>query len=201
MSKSNIMKTTTYIKITANVISSVSNKSVYLVNPVSANGTVYKNAWIPKRWTDKLSNETVTITWAHAREQLTEFPMSKITSAMRYDKTDDNGRSLVKARLVDGKIVHHLELIARYEFEVPNWLMRNFKIAMKPVYKDNPLWAKNDQEELFSNDNDFYTVAEDTALRSHERLTLQDRVNDVFTGGATFEPHITAWENDNPDYQ
>ena len=104
------MKTTNYIKITANVISSVSNKAVFLVNPVSANGTVYKNAWIPKRWTDKLTNESVTITWAHAREQLTEFPMSKVTSAMRFDKVDDNGRSLIKARLVDGKIVNHIEL-------------------------------------------------------------------------------------------
>ena len=77
--------------------------------------------------------------------------------------------------------------------------MRNFKVAMKPVTKSNH-WVQRDKEELFSNDNDFYTVAEDTALRSHERLSLQDRVNDVFKAVQS-SSHITAWENDNPDYQ
>lgn len=191
------METTNYKRITANVISSVSNKAVFLINPTAEDGTIYHNATIPKRWTDKVTQEIVTIEWDYASESLYELPMSQTSAGMRIVRRDskDTHRSVVKSRLVDGKVVEYLQLTERFTFYIPSWLMRNFKVKYRPIKGQLPLYDDN-----FSNDDEFFGVAEDTAKRSFEQESLQDRVNDIFTSDNVFEPHIKQWEQDNPEY-
>ena len=76
---------TTYdsIPIMTHIVGSKSRKAMYLVMPTSMDGNkIYKNAWIPTRWTSRADNVQHTIAWEHITDEYVELSMREVTPAM-----------------------------------------------------------------------------------------------------------------------
>jgi len=137
----------------------------------------------------KLSSARQTIEWEHESQSLVEFPMRKVSEAMLIDKYDGRNVSTIKSRLVDGKVVEYLQLKDRYIIYIPTWLISNF---------EERYTVKESLPELFDNDNEFYGVAEDTALQSNINAQF-DYINRDTMNFETLDS-LSQWEQDNPEY-
>lgn len=141
----------------------------------------------------KLSNSRQTIEWEYDSQSLVEFPMNRVTGAMLIEQPelwDNNNVSLIKSRLVDGKVVDYYQIKDRYVIHIPTWLIKNFEER----YTSNISIEDN-----FDNDDKFYGVAEDTAKKSMEQLDNIDIARDSY--GFVEVDSLTQWEYDNPEYK
>jgi hypothetical protein len=129
------------------------------------------------------------IEWEYDSQSLVEFPMRKVSEAMVIDKYDGRNISTIKSRLVDGKVQEYLQLKDRYIIYVPTWLMANF---------EERYTVKESTPELFTNDNEYHGVAEETAMQS----VINEQFNYINRDTMNFVEidSLTQWEQDNPDY-
>jgi hypothetical protein len=211
------MKTNyTSVPIIASVIGAQSRKAMYLVHPTSLNGdTVYRDTWIPIKWISSKPAMTHYIQWEHHSQELIQFNMAKATPSMIIDTND------IIRQLVGTKVQSYLELSNRFIIYLPTWMLSKRTVLQdgKEVQQDpiiTPKYTKAKQEEQieFNNDDDYYGVAEKTAMASHNQTYLQDRAESTF--GMQFHiredsqslsdmsqsaiDYLKQWELDNPEY-
>lgn len=136
----------------------------------------------------KLSARKQTIEWEHDSQSLYEFPMSRVSEAMVIDEWTGNC-SNIKSRLVDGVVKDYYQIIDRYIIYIPTWLIGNF---------DEIYTVKSKQPQLFPNDDEFFGVAEQTAIDSH----TSEKFDYIQRDTMNFEQvdALTQWELDNPEY-
>jgi hypothetical protein len=137
----------------------------------------------------KVASARQTIEWEYESQSLVEFPMSKASEAMIIDRYDNNNVSTIKSRLVNGKVTEYYQIKDRYIIYVPTWLINNFeeRYTYRVIEEDN-----------FENDDDFYGVAEQTAMKSIEDKDMNYITRDTMN----FQEldALTQWELDNPEY-
>lgn len=183
------------VQIIASVIGSRSRKAMYLVQPESIDGNkIYKNTWIPVQW--KSNNEDQRIEWDHHSQSYIELPMEQVTPSMLVDLHDKRNVSNVSHRIINGKNKAFLKLEQRILIYVPTWMMQNFKLKYNKITEEN--------EELFSNEETYYGIAESQSAHLNNGLMeyAQDRASSTFNlqfAEDTIDS-LRQWELDNPEY-
>lgn len=154
--------------------------------PVNEHGTNLEVKGLTKV---KISASRQTVEWDYDSQSLVEYPMYKVTEAMVIERHDDRNVSAIKAKLIDGKVVEYLQLKDRYIVYIPTWLIKNFqeRYTVKTIDVD-----------LMHNDNNYESVAEQTALDS----IIADNFSYITRDAMHFEEtdSLTQWEIDNPEY-
>lgn len=190
------MKTSSYqsVPVLASIIGSKSRKAMFLTHITSLDGSrIYKDKWIPTSWNSNDNNVPTKqcIEWELDSQSLVEFPMNKVSEAMIIDRYTGRNITTIKTRLVNGKINEYLQLTERYIIYVPKWLMANFEEKYTRIVKE-------ETPELFENDNEYYGVAEETAMQSQ----IQQQFDYITRDTMNFEQidSLAQWEIDNPEY-
>jgi len=182
------MKNSTYnsVPVIASIIGSKSRKAMYLTNVTSLDGSrIYKDKWVPTSWG---TTSKTTIEWDYDSQSLVEYPMKKVSESMVVDRYDTSNVSCIKAKLIDGVVVEYLQLKDRYIIHIPTWLIKNFEERYTVSVKD---------DDLMHNDNNYESVAEQTAYDSVVAETFSYITRDTMN----FEvDSLTQWEIDNPEY-
>ena len=114
--------------------------------------------------------------------------MTRVTEAMHIEEYTGS-ISNIKSRLVDGVVKDYYQIVDRYIIFIPTWLIRNF---------DEQYTVKSRQPKLFPNDDDFFGIAEQTAIDSH----TNEKFDYIQRDTMHFEEvdALTQWEQDNPEY-
>jgi hypothetical protein len=198
------MKTNyTSVPVIASVIGSVSRKAMYLVHPTSIDGEkIYKDTWIPIQWTDS-NNQVQRIDWEPHSQSLIELNMSKASRSMIIDQSN-----IVK-RLVNSKVQSYLELNERIIVYIPTWMLtkkrvieNNIEKTIDPIISVKYTRAQQQEEDLFTNDNEYYGVAEEFCQKSYNTNYIKDRAESTYSLQFASEDidSVQQWEMDNPEY-
>ena len=133
------------------------------------------------------------IEWQYHSQSLYELPMSQVTSKMIIDSYDENNLSTINCKLVNKKVVEYYQVKDRYIINIPTWLISSFdEVATWNPNRPLKQW-------YMFNDNEFETVAEQTAKDSisQEKFSYIDRQSMNFSEVSS----IQQWEIDNPEYK
>lgn len=140
----------------------------------------------------------VYLKWYDAKHEVIEIPSRQVKSWMDVEDYDKRGVSLWKERLVNGRVQRYYQLQTRCNFELP-WFVQDdvtekFKLQ------------KSERIDLFTNDDGYYGVAEQTCIDSQpeNQYYLQDTEYawDAFdVKGNIQDIALKTWEQDNPEYQ
>jgi hypothetical protein len=137
----------------------------------------------------KMSAHRQSIEWKQDDSQsLYEFPMSRVSQAMHIEEYTGS-ISNIKSRLIDGVVKEYYQIVDKYIIFIPTWLIKNF---------DELYTVKTKQQKLFTNDDEFFGVAEQTAIDSYTAEKFDYMQRDTMH----FEEidSLTQWEQDNPEY-
>lgn len=170
--------------------------------PVDEHGTYVRIDGVA---THTISGTKRRIEWEHHSQSLIQFPMSKATPSM------DIHPDKVIRRMVDNKPKSYVELTDRHIIYLPTWFFIEKKVVKNKITETIPPMmqlkytkASSVDEETFTNDNEFYGVAESQDASLSEGLLdyESDRVRSTFNIHFSKEvmPQLHQWEMDNPEY-